>query len=687
MIKKIVAIAKLNYLIIIILIVACNNQGPDKNIKLYIPDTSVRKVQNELIKKYGDQNRDRIFKGSIQLSKSWRKTDGTKEEFEKFCIGNFIIDTELKSNFQILQKNLTLQNGYLSKLRFRFNESENFTDVKEEKVDSYFRKSIPVVDPYKEKLAQFVQLNFPYYNLEEKRQNGQKWDREKWAMVRLGDLYAERYDPDFKGDAFDEVADFQNYLKKYFFRMDHILMPDGSYPFTKALTLHSHFGLRDNLKEEYTRSGGLARQEITGKLIGHIINGTVPVEFIQDTTTRWNPWTNQLFKFDSGKLLQVDYKTEGTKRYAGLLSEFRNKSSWDKLYPNGSTVIKRTFENSNLQPEEVENMIRTFLSDPVIALVGKLIVNRLGRHLQPFDIWYSGFQCQSSFPANMLDSLTKSKYPTPLALQKDLPSILLKMGFPESEASYIGTHAFVRPILSGGYSDQPAMRGDTALMTTVFNLQGLDFKAYRIAMHELGHVVCGVYSTKETDNFLLADVPTSGITEGIAEMLAFKNIEGLGLKQGSIEEQKQLLALASVWYLVDMGGQALTDIETWKWMYKHPNATPEELQTAVLNISAEIWNKYYSSVFGGIKDQHILSIYNHFITGSLYLYNYFLGDVIMFQLYDAYMPDNLAYGLKKACSEGQTLPGLWMKHAVGETISLAPLLKTAKEAIGKYDVN
>jgi hypothetical protein len=686
MIKRIVIIEKLIYLLIFILVTGCNNQGSDKNIKLYIKDTSVRKVQEKLIKKYGEQNKDRIIKGSAQLSKNWRKSDGTNEEFETFCIENYIVDPELKANFRIIQQNLTLQGGYLSKLRSRFNESENFTDTKEEKVDSYFRKSIPNVDPYKEKLAQFIQLNFPFFNLDEKRQNGHKWDREKWAMVRLGDLYAERENRDFKADASDEVKDFQNYLKKYFFRMDHICMPDGSYPFTKALTLHSHFGLRDNLKEEYTRPGGLARQEITGKLIGHIIDGTVPVEFIQDTSTRWNPWSGQLFKMVQGKMEKVDFKPEGIKRYAGLLSEFKNKSSRDRLYSNGSTVIKRTFENSNLKPEEVENIIRTFLADPVVVSVGKLITRRLGRPLQPFDIWYSGFQGQSFYPANMLDSLIRSKYPTPIALQKDLPSILIKMGFPESEANYVGTHAFVRPILSGGYSDQPPIRGDTALMTTVFNPQGLDFKAYRIAMHELGHVVCGVYSTSEIDNFIMADVPTSGITEGIAEMLAFKNIEGLGLKQGSNEERKQMLALASVWYLVDMGGQALTDIETWKWMYKNPKATPEELKGAVMNISGEIWNKYYSPVFGGIKDQHILSIYNHFITGSLYLYNYFLGDVIMFQLNDAY-PDNLAYGLKKACSEGQTLPELWMEHAAGKAISLEPLLKTAKEAIGKYSIN
>jgi oligoendopeptidase F len=268
-----------------------------------------------------------------------------------------------------------------------------------------------------------------------------------------------------------------------------------------------------------------------------------------------------------------------------------------------------------------------------------------------------------------------------LSLQKDLPAILARMGFPEEEAYYIGTHAVVRPIRGGGYSDQPPMRGDTALMTTVFNPDGLDYKAYRIAMHELGHVVCGVYSTKEVDHSMLADVPTGGITEGMAEMLAYKNIEGLGLAKGSFGDQKQLLALASLWYMLDLGGQSLTEIETWKWMYAHPGATPEELKTAVLEISASIWNQYYSPVFGGIRDQHILSIYNHFITGSLYLFNYFVGNVVMFQLYDAFMPDNLAGGLKKACSEGNTLPGLWMKNAVGKEISVDPLLNAAHEAV------
>ena len=222
-------------------------------------------------------------------------------------------------------------------------------------------------------------------------------------------------------------------------------------------------------------------------------------------------------------------------------------------------------------------------------------------------------------------------------------------------------------------------------MTTVFNPAGLDFKAFRVSMHELGHVVCGVYTTKDIDNFILADVPSSGITEGMAELLAFMNADGLGLKQAGFEERKELLSLAALWYLVDIGGQSLTEIETWKWMYLHPKATAGELQSAVMKISEEIWNKYYSKVFGGIKDQHILSIYNHFITGSMYLFNYFTGDVVMFQLYNAYMPDNLGAGLKKACLEGQTLPELWMTKAVGDKLSLKPLMETARKAVVKYE--
>ncbi len=668
-------------LVIISMMTGCGSPTPESNTRNAVSPQTVENIQRDLTKKFGEKYHERIQTGTSLVAKNWREADGSEEDYGKFCLENFLEDSLLTENFERIQGNLETENGYLSKIRSKFNEGHDFTDMKEEAVDRFFRKSVPKFDPFKEKLAFFIQLNFPHYSLSEKREQGKNWDRKKWAMVRLGDLYDENTDPDFKPEAADDVEAFQEYINHYFFRMDHISSPDGTYPFPQGTVLHCHFGLRDNLKQEYTLQGGLARQEITGKVIDHIIGGTVPVEFLNDTSTRWDPWKNKLYRMGSSGPEEIEFQTEGLKRYAGLLAEFKNKSSRDQLYDDGSTVLQRNFRDSKFTPDEIENLIRQFLSDPVITRVGKLISQRLGRPLQPFDIWYSGFQSQAAFRADKLDAMTRLKYPDPAALHKDIPAILMRMGFPGPDAAYIGSHTIVRPIPSGGYSDQPPMRGDTALLTTVFNADGLDYKAFRISMHELGHVVCGVYTTKNIDHFILADVPTAGITEGMAELLAQMNTVGLGLPQAGFEEQKQQLSLATVWYLVDLGGQALTDIETWKWMYGHPDATPEELKRAVLEISSGIWNEYYAEAFGGVRDQHILSIYDHFITGSLYLYNYFIGEMVMFQLYDAFMPGRLAEGLKDACLEGNTLPDLWMEHAVGQKISPDPLLKTARKAV------
>ncbi|MBA7515675.1 hypothetical protein ES705_07718 [subsurface metagenome] len=366
---------------------------------------------------------------------------------------------------------------------------------------------------------------------------------------------------------------------------------------------------------------------------------------------------------------------------------FLNKSSEDKLYPDGSTVITRTFENHNLLPSEVEMIIRDFLSDPVIAEAGKVIETRLGRPLEPFDIWYSGFQEQTLYPADMLDSITMTRYPDPITLQNGLPAILVNMGFSESEAKHVGAHTIVRPVVSGGATSSPPLRGDNALFTTMFSSKGLDYKSYRVAMHELGHAVCAVYSTDEIDNFILAGWPANGITEAMAELLAYKNVQGLGLSVSSPEEREHMLALATLWYLVEMGGQSLTDIETWKWIYANPEATGEEVQEAVLSITGDIWNTYFAEIFNGVHDQHILSIYNHFITGSLYLNQYFLGNVIMYQLHEASRSRDLAKFLKEACKEGCTLPELWMEKAVGGPISLDPVINASYEAIKFFQSN
>lgn len=647
----------------------------------------IEKVQTELEKQHGQSETERIRKGVSQLARNWRSGDGTEQEFADFCLRYFMSGNTLHSNFRRIVDNLTYMEGMLYKISTLFHESDYYTDTPKLEADDYLQRILPGSDHYSAKFAHYVQLNFPYYTFAEKQRHCREWNREKWAMVCLGDSYAFRHDR-FSSNPFTEKANhFKRYMEHYFFSIDRITDKKGKYLYTDEIALHCHRGLRDQIKQEYTAPGGTSRQELLYAIAENATTGNIPVLFLKDTTTRWNPSAGKLYKMENGKQKEIkNYETENLHRYTGLLACMKEKMFTDQSYTPQTTTIQRTFDKSSVSLEKTETLIRNFLADPLLSEIGRIIEKRLGRKLRPYDIWYSGFQEQSAFSAGYLDSLTHSRYPDPQTFRKDLPNLLIKMGIHPQDAHFIGSHISVRPVVSGGYSSQPSLPGDTALLTTMFGKQGLDYKAFRVSMHELGHCICGVFCTNNIDYFRLAGVPCDAITEAFAELFAYKNAEALDLHPFSPEEKQHLLNLATIWYLLEMGGQTLTEIETWKWLYAHPEATAQELKEAVLHISSTIWNTYFSKIFH-IRDQHILSIYNHYITGDLYLYNYFLGNVIMYQLHKTSVSSDLTEELKKACREGCTLTDLWMKKAVSAPVSTESLMQDALKAIEYFNTS
>jgi len=68
--------------------------------------------------------------------------------------------------------------------------------------------------------------------------------------------------------------------------------------------------------------------------------------------------------------------------------------------------------------DQVEKLFTKFCSSPEVKQVGALISNRLGRPLQPFDIWYDGFKARSTIDQDKLDKLTKARYPNTEAVEK-----------------------------------------------------------------------------------------------------------------------------------------------------------------------------------------------------------------------------------------------------------------------------
>jgi hypothetical protein len=646
----------------------------------HIANAALETARDSLVVLHGKDMEGRIYRGTGMVAGLWRESDGSEEDFVHFCVANFMSDSERDRNLELVMENLRVLQGYSSIIRSRFTEYSSFTDRDEMPPDTFFRNAIPSSDPWKSKLAFFLQLNYPNISPEEVMNKGGSWGREKWAQARVGDWYAFRSPDDFQVPYREEASRFSRHINAYFLRMGQLLSNGEASPFPEGFMLNCHHGLRDNIKEDYTRENGYERQLLTGQVIERVVKGDIPAEFLSDENTWWDPLRQELYRMEQGALIPVAYTPEGIKRYEGFTWAVRNRQAEDRLFDDQSTAMDRTFRRSQLSREQVEDMLRSLLGSEEFRQTGELVGKKLGRSLQPFDIWYSGFQAQSRYPANKLDSIVRSRYKKPGDLQRDLPEIFRRLGFSPGEADWLGTSIQIRPVITGGYASRPPIPGYPALFTAPFPENGLDYKGFRIAMHELGHVTEMLYSQREADYSILEGVPTGAITEGVAEYFAYRNITALGLDEGSQEEIRHLQALASFWYNVDMGGQALTEIEVWKWMSANPDAGPEQVMEAMLEISRSVWNEYFAPVFG-IRDQHILSIYNHMITGSLYLYNYFIGNVVMFQLYEGLRNESLETGLARACGEGNTLPDLWMNKAVGKNISIQPLLRATGEAV------
>lgn len=585
------------------------------------------------------------------------------------AVGILSEDTLSVAELHRIDDRLMVLDNALYEKNYWYNEQYQFLDADRLPVDEVLDK-VDLRVEYGPGYEEYMEEHFPYFTPSEKISNQFAWSREEWAAVRLGDRFSR---PETAAGEVDEAdrekfRDFRSYMDNYFLRMDHIVGKDGSTLFEPGLLLHSHRGLRDYVKGIYSEESPYGRQAAVNTVIEKVLTGQVPADFLKDTSVLWNPWNGRVFRQgDRGPERIKNPVMEDNYRYEGLLSAMRCRMS-------SPDHIEEVFEDGTVTLDYVEGLIEDFLSSPLLAEISAAVSEDLGRGLEPFDIWYSGFQEQSFYSAAWLDSLTRSRFPSPEAFNDSIAPILVNLGFPKEEAEYIRDHIHVRQVVSGGYSNQPASRDGFALLTTMFDDRGMDYKSFRVAMHELGHCVCGIYSTRNIDYFCLGGVPNGGITEGMAELFAYMNIRGLGLAPELPSSSRHMLAQAAAWYLYEMGGQALTEIRVWKWFAEHQDAEALQLRDAVLSISAGVWNEYFSHNFSGIRDSHILSIYNHFITGDLYLHNYFMSNIIMFQIYDAVSGD-LCGGLQRLCREGSTTLSRWMTNGLGSDVTPAPIYK------------
>ncbi|MCO5256578.1 MAG: hypothetical protein M9926_07425 [Lentimicrobium sp.] len=650
-------------------------------VKAFIEQTAVEKVIQTLNDSLGEAPKFRIERGVQQVANLWRESDGTVEDFEDFCLGNFVAEEPALENlYRKLERNFEIFNGYFHKMDVLLKEPIQLEGPEIEPVDmmfgSYNAAAHLTDDFFNNKIAFLTALNFPFYSLKEKTEKGSGWSRLEWAYARMGDRFTSRVPAEIIQQASKTLTEADAYISDYNIYMGRLVNDKGENLFPDGMKLITHWGLRDELKSNYAGANGLEKQRMIYDVMKRIIDQSIPQQVINKDEYTWNPADNKLFKDGA----EVQGNPEPEKRYEVLLGNFHAMKAIDAYNPNFPTYISRAFEEyMEIPQEDVERLFTEFVSSPQVKEVAAFISQRLGRPLEPFDIWYNGFKSRGGLPEEQLTAITSKKYPDPKAFQADLPNILVKLGWPQEKAGQITSLISVDPSRGAGHAWGAEMRNDIARLRTRIGADGMDYKGYNIAVHEFGHNVEQTVTMNDVDYYMLQGVPNTAFTEAVAFLFQKRDLELLGMPNAD-PDKDHMMALDNFWASYEIMGVSLVDMKVWKWMYENPAATPAELKEAVISAAKEVWNNYYAGILGG-KDEPILAIYSHMIDNPLYLSNYPMGHLIDFQIEQQVKGKNLADEFNRMYTQGRLVPQVWMKGAVGQEISIKPTMNAATEAL------
>lgn len=633
-------------------------------------------------------NAQSIMAQDIEQAKGlWRESDGNTEEFDKFVKENLVKSADEKLLlFNKLSAAYEVFFGMGNMMDVRLKMPVTLAGEKLLPIDYILGSYNPMAhlsdDLFDNKVAFITSLNFPNYTLAQKDSLGKDWTKQQWAYARMGDIFKNRIPADVKQKQAQVYGNAENYIASYNIMMGHILNEKGEKLFPKDMMLLSHWNLRDEIKSNYADiPNALEKQKMIYKIMERIIDQSIPLEVINNPEYDWKPYSNTLYK--DGK--EVKFMPEGNARYAHLLENFHLEQELDMYNPQLPSGIIRNFEGTmEVSAKEIEELFINLISSKEIKEVSKIIKKKVGRKLQPYDIWFDGFKGRTSISEDSLSSVTRQKYPNAQAFKDDMPRMLNVLGFSEEDAKFLSDRIVVEAARGSGHAAGAMSRWEPARLRTRISDKGMDYKGYNIAVHEFGHNVEQTFSMYNVEHYIMNGVPNTAFTEALAFIFQKRDLKLLGYNQ----EIDDNTTLDIFWGAYEIMGVSLVDMYTWKWMYENPNCSADELKDATIRIAKEVWNKYYEPILG-TKDSPILAVYSHMINVPMYLPNYPFGHIIEFQLENYFAGKmkeegkNFADEIKRIYSIGRLTPQVWMIEAIGEKISTDPLIQAVKKILQK----
>jgi len=651
----------------------------------------------------------RVERGLAQVQALWRSDDGDAAALKDFAVAHFVVGDDVERLFRRLKRALEQVDGHLLEIGRELRapvelDVPAFTPAApvDDLLAGWDAGAHVLDDLFTQKIAFVALLNFPRSTLDERLVR--PMSRRDWAVARLTGRFSRRVPADVTAGIARSSAAADRYIAGYNLWMHHILGPGGERAFPKDKRLISHWNLRDELKAQYAQGAdGTARQRTIVKLMERIVEQRIPMSVVDAPWVDYDPFTNRVTSAPPETREKAAPSTAPpssspeidapTNRYQQLLAQFHAARAADPYSPTEKTAIDRAFNVGREIPEaRVERLFLDVLESPLVPKVAREIERRLGRTLEPQDLWYDGFKARAALDEATLDALTRQKYPDAAAFQRDLPRILKGLGFTDATAAFLADHIVVDPARGAGHAMQAARRGDKPHLRTRIEPGGMDYKGYNIAIHELGHNVEQVFSLYRVDSTLLAGVPNNAFTEAIAFVFQARDLELLGVSSATAKHAaaKHEAVLADFWATWEIAGVALVDVAVWHWLYAHPQATPAELRDATVRIAGDIWKKHYAPILGGVDDKWqatpLLAIYSHMVAYPLYLADYPLGHLIALQIEEQIhkattQGQTLGAEIERMCVVGAIAPDAWMQQAAGAPVSAQPLLRATEKAL------
>jgi hypothetical protein len=447
----------------------------------------------------------------------------------------------------------------------------------------------------------------------------------------------------------------------------------GSRWFEPDRSLIAHWLIREEIRAAYAADGGLERQRALMWVMRRHIDGTIPQSVMDRTSTGdWNAESNTIDGGDCGNVL-------GPVRYEHWCDNVRVAQALDEHHDEHPTALQRKFDLEREIPEDdVVRQLELLLEAPARAGLAELMRRRLGRDLEPQDIYFDELAAPTA--AADLDTAVRDRFGDHRGFELALPETLEQLGYSRGDATFLGSRIRVEIARGAGHAMRPQLPEYTAWLRTNSLDHELGWDGFDTAMHELGHNIEQLCSTHFVPRPALRGVPNTACTEAFAFLYQGLAKSVLKLPVDDPEGAKDMGCAERLMEACQIAGPALLEIQVWRWIYDNPDAGPEAIRDTVLRIADALWTKYFQSHFG--PDPYaILGAYQHMVGYPLYLADYALGHMISHQIIRHMDGRDLAAETRRICSIGLLTPDAWMQRAVDSNIDAGVLANDAAGAV------